>query len=95
LGKTRNSVCPRTANCSDVFFLPFPLHIHADTVDDTSFQICFTSPNLNCLFVCFARVDFSDSPSVRSFPLIKLWARAVSNVNRAIWKISIKTRNRN
>jgi hypothetical protein len=49
------------------------------------------------LFVCFffARVDFSDSPSVRSFPLIKLWARAVSNVNRAIWKISIKTRNRN
>lgn len=58
LGKTRNSVCPRTANCSDVFFLPFPLHIHADTVDDTSFQICFTSPNLNCLFVFFCSGRF-------------------------------------
>ncbi len=89
LGKTRNSVYPRMANCSEFIFLPFPLHIHADTVDDTSFQ--FVSPHLLAaeLELCFCFSGrFSDSPwSVIS--VCKTVTVAVSKDNLAFshhWK---------
>lgn len=64
LGKTRHSVCPRMANCSDVFFSPFPASHSRRHSWRHKFPNLFLLAQLE-LFVClfFARVDFSDSPS--------------------------------
>ncbi len=80
-GKTRNSVCPRMANCSDVCFCfvsSFPAPQLTTQVPSNLFPPCRT-------WIVSSRVDFLTV----SGPFVsKTVTVPVSNVNRPIWKFN-------